>query len=232
MQPLETLLTTPKNLEMAVFCDFDGTFVVQDVGSTLARRYAGEARPAAWARYERSEITAWQYNLEILDGLPVPEAALEEFLQTIELDPGAKPLLEWCKQQDTPFRILSDGFDLNLNRLKEIHSMAFDYDANRLWYEKGHWRIQAGYPNDECDCGTGVCKRTRILAYKSHQPNALTVHIGNGRVSDRCGAIAADLAFAKGSLAEELDKRGEKYHPFETLHDVISKLDSLVQSAA
>ena len=73
---------------LAVFCDFDGTFARQDVGSTLAARYAADRRPAQWARYERGEITAWEYNLEILEGLPVGLDVLEEFLATVELDPG------------------------------------------------------------------------------------------------------------------------------------------------
>ena len=59
---------------LAVFCDFDGTFSVQDVGATLAKIHAGDRRPVMWARYERGEITAWEYNLEILDRLPLPEA--------------------------------------------------------------------------------------------------------------------------------------------------------------
>ncbi len=81
---------------LAIFCDFDGTFSVQDVGATLAKIHAGDRRPAVWARYERGEITAWQYNLEILDRLPLSEAGLEAFLRTIELDPGAAALVAWC----------------------------------------------------------------------------------------------------------------------------------------
>jgi hypothetical protein len=40
---------------LAVFCDFDGAFAVQDVGSTLAKRYAAERRPAP-ARGDPSEL--------------------------------------------------------------------------------------------------------------------------------------------------------------------------------
>ncbi len=74
-----------QSTRLAVFCDFDGTFSVQDVGATLAARHAGDRRPAQWARYERGEITAWEYNMEILDGFALPEGVLEEFLQSVEL---------------------------------------------------------------------------------------------------------------------------------------------------
>jgi 2-hydroxy-3-keto-5-methylthiopentenyl-1-phosphate phosphatase len=53
------------------------------------------------------------------------------------------------------------------------------------------------------------------------------VHIGNGRVSDLCGALAADVAFAKGSLADVLERRGARFARFETLHDVVAALETL-----
>ncbi|MEB2346321.1 MAG: alpha-galactosidase [Deltaproteobacteria bacterium] len=210
---------------LVVFCDYDGTFAVQDVGSTLARRHAGARRAALWPRLERGELTAWEYNLELLDGLRLPEAELEAFLRTVELDPGARELVAWCEARGIPFRVLSDGFDRNLDRLQELHGVRFAYDANHLRYEHGAWRIAAGHPSDgRCDCGTGVCKRSRIEHFRARHPGVPVVHIGNGRVSDLCAALAADLVFAKDSLADELDERGIAYRRFATLHDVVAGL--------
>jgi alpha-galactosidase len=210
---------------LVVFCDYDGTFAVQDVGATLARRYAGARRAALWPRLERGELTAWQYNVELLDGLRLPEAELEAFLRSVELDPGARDLLAWCEARGIPFRVLSDGFDRNLDRLQELHGVRFAYDANHLRYEHGAWRIAPGHPSDGgCDCGTGVCKRARIEHFRRRHPGVPVVHIGNGRVSDRCAADAADVVFAKDTLADELDARGIGYERFATLHDVIARL--------
>jgi 2,3-diketo-5-methylthio-1-phosphopentane phosphatase len=214
-----------------VFCDFDGTFLVQDVGSSLARRYADERRVEQWARYERGEITAWQYNLEVFQGLHVPEPELEEFLRSVELDPGARALLDWCAERDVPFRILSDGYDYNVARLRDLHQLRFSFDANRLRYENGRWRISAVSPDAGCGCGTGNCKRGRIEAYRAQHPGITIVHVGNGRVSDLCGALAADVAFAKGSLADVLERRGEPYQRFDTLHDVVASLAAIASLA-
>jgi 2,3-diketo-5-methylthio-1-phosphopentane phosphatase len=216
---------------LAVFCDFDGTFSVQDVGATLAQRYAADRRPAQWARYERGEITPWEYNLEILDGLPVGEDVLEAFLQTVDLDPGAADLVAWCDARDVPFRILSDGFDKNLDRLQEIHGIRFAYTANHLRIEQGLWRIRAGAPDPGCGCGTGTCKAAALRAFRAEHPGAHLVHIGNGRVSDTCGALAADTAFAMDSLAESLARSGAPFVAFETLHAVIPHLEKLTQEA-
>ena len=56
--------------------------------------------------------------------------------------------------------------------------------------------------------------------------------MGNGRVSDTCGAVEADLAFAKDSLALELSERGVYFEPFETLHDVIPALEARIEGGA
>jgi 2,3-diketo-5-methylthio-1-phosphopentane phosphatase len=219
------LLRVRCDTSLAVFCDFDGTFSVLDVGAALAERHVGSRRPEVWARFERGEIRAWDYNMEVLDGLEVPLPMLEDFLHSLRLDPGAADLVAWCAARDVPFRIASDGFDWNLNRLQQIHRVRFAYAANHLHYERGRWRIRPGRPDPTCECGTGSCKGSILRSFRAEHPRATLVHIGNGRVSDTCGALAADLAFAKDSLALELARRGARFEPFATLRDVIPGLE-------
>jgi 2-hydroxy-3-keto-5-methylthiopentenyl-1-phosphate phosphatase len=222
------LLRADAGRSLAVFCDFDGTFAVQDVGSSLARRHAGERRRLLWRELEAGKLSPWDYNLALLDGLALPEAELEAFLRSVELSPGARELVAWCERHGVPFRVLSDGFDYNLDRLQQLHGVRFDYDANHLHYEDGRWRIQARHPNPDCECGTGTCKRGCIERFRAERPDAFLVHIGNGRVSDLCAVPVVDLVFAKDSLAEELAARGVPFEPFESLSDVLPALERLL----
>jgi 2-hydroxy-3-keto-5-methylthiopentenyl-1-phosphate phosphatase len=57
----------------------------------------------------------------------------------------------------------------------------------------------------------------------------VVVHVGNGRVSDLCASHAADVVFAKDTLAEELGRQGVAYEPFETLNDVVEGLERLLR---
>jgi 2-hydroxy-3-keto-5-methylthiopentenyl-1-phosphate phosphatase len=214
--------TIPGDRPLVVFCDFDGTFSVQDVGSTLAQERLPEKRMRLWKRFETGEFTAWSYAMALLDGLSLPEKDLDRFLETIDLDPGAKAMLDWCSAEKVLFRILSDGFDWNLDRLQAMNRIRFDYHANHLEYEGDCWRLEAGRPNEACGCGTGSCKRGLIASYREKIPGAFCVHIGNGRVSDFCGALEADLAFAKDTLAPALDELDHPYLRFDTLHDVLA----------
>jgi 2,3-diketo-5-methylthio-1-phosphopentane phosphatase len=221
----------PRARKLAVFCDFDGTFLIQDVGSTLARAHLSERRDELWRRYESGELTPWEYNLELLQGFELPESELEDFLASAELDPGSKALVAWCREQGVPFQVLSDGFDRNLDALQRLHGVEFDYRANRLVYRDGRWSIAAGHPDPTCGCGTGTCKGGIIRRFREREPDALCVHIGNGRVSDLCGARAADLTFArdgeKDTLAPALLEEGEPFFSFRTLHDVVEALSAI-----
>ena len=219
-------LRVPADRPLAVFCDFDGTFSVQDVGSTLAQARLPERRAQLWDRFAEGEFTAWTYVLALFKNFALPEKELYEFLETIDLDPGARDMLAWCEAEGVPFRILSDGFDWNLDRMQAINEVSFEYNANHLEYEGDIWRLAAGAPNDACGCGTGSCKKTLIKSYRAKHPTAFCVHIGNGRVSDLCGAVEADLAFAKDTLAPAMDELGEAYVAFDTLHDVLTVLSS------
>ena len=218
--------TIPDDRPLAIFCDFDGTFSVQDVGSTLAQKLLPEKRKQLWKRFEQGEFTAWTYAMALFDGLEYSEKNLDRYLETIELDPGARSLLEWCSGRSVPFRILSDGFDWNLERLQAMNHVRFEYHANHLEYEGDRWRLSAGRPNGDCGCGTGSCKRSLIASYRNEVPGAYCVHIGNGRVSDLCGALEADLAFAKDTLAPALEEIGHAYVSFDSLHDVVAVLSN------
>lgn len=217
---------------LAVFCDFDGTFLVEDVAPSVARRVDDARRTAASERFARGELNAWEHAVEAYDGLIVPDSVLDAMLRSFSLDPGARALLDFCEIHSIPFRILSDGYDRNVAKLRDLHGLHFGFDANRLDVVEGRWRIARAITDGDCGCGTGNCKRRRIDAYRSTNPGATIVHIGNGRVSDLCGALAADLVFARGSLAVELERRGARFSRFETLCDVVAALEPLVAGGA
>lgn len=219
---------------IAVFCDFDGTYSVQDVGSSIARKYLGERRTELWHRYEQGIVDAWEYNVELFSGFKLPPSELHAYLETIDLDPGARALQAWCVANDASFRILSDGFDYNLEWLQQHNGVEFEYSSNHLEYTGpagDEWRIAPGGRNANCTCGTGTCKRQIIRARRKQRPGSFCVHVGNGRVSDLCGAIEADLAFGKDTLALALQERKHRFEPFETLGDVVDRLSRLLSEA-
>jgi len=210
---------------VAVFCDFDGTFITQDVGSGIARRYLGPQRDALRERYERGELDAWQYVAELFDGFDLTEVDREAFLDGIEIDPGASGLVDLCAANGWPFEVLSDGFDLNIERLRARFGVDFAFRSNHLEVGTAGWKLSPGGRPEGCACGTGLCKRAVLEAYRRAEPGVLVVHVGNGRVSDLCAGLEADLTFAKDTLGPALEAAGRTYLHFEHLGDVTAALE-------
>ena len=89
-------------------------------------RAARQAAAAGRAGRRRGEparviVQAWQPEARALR--LGARHAVEEFLQTVEIDPGSRDLVLWCERHGVPIRILSDGFDWNLMRLQAIHGI-------------------------------------------------------------------------------------------------------------
>ena len=224
------MTSSTQNFSLAIFCDFDGTFAIEDVGSTLARKHLSKRRSLLWEKLIMGDLDPWRYASELFGGFEFSEAETDKFLESVSLDPGAQDLLRWCKVREVPFRILSDGFDRNLDKIQQHQQVFFDYDANHLEFLEDRWHVTPGYPDVSCGCGTGVCKKSRIQKFIVENPEVRTVHIGNGRVSDLCASLFVDYVFAKQTLAEELEERNHRFIKFDTLFDVIDSLDKIVRS--
>jgi len=80
----------------------------------------------------------------------------------------------------------------------------------------GGWRLRF---RDEGPCPVcgDMCKR------RSLPEGRPLVYAGDG-VSDRCAALAADRVFARGWLAEDLEREGRPYVRFESLDDIAAVL--------
>ena len=191
------------------------------------RRYAADRRPAQWARSKRGEITAWEYNLEILDGLPVGVGRARGV-------PGhdrarsrrAQPARRGARNASAAVPDPSDGFDWNLDRLQtpERHPLRPTPRTTCASSTASGGSAQAR--PTRAAAAAPACARATCCARCARRARARhLVHIGNGRVSDTCGALAADTAFAKDSLARDASsKRGAPFVRFATLHDVIPHL--------
>ena len=209
----ERALSRAARLRLAVFCDFDGTFAVQDVGATIARSTQATVGRRCGPATSAASSTAWDYNLELLDRLPLPEVELEAFLQHDRArsrrarSGRVVRASSACRSACSPTASTATS-----NRLQELHGVRFAYDANHLRYEDGGWRIAGAHPNPPCGCGTGTCKRGRIEAFRGDIRESARAHRQRPRLRSVC-ALAADLVFAKDSLADVLADAASRSSP-------------------
>jgi len=80
-----------------------------NVLDSLYLQFGGQEHRAIMQRWTRGEISTMEEMERIFSTMQATRRDLEAYLDTFELDPGFKPLLELCQKHGYPFAIVSDG---------------------------------------------------------------------------------------------------------------------------
>lgn len=211
------------------FVDFDGTLTALDVGYEFFRKFAnGKAEPIV-QKYRRGEITAIEClkkECDIYNEYPAPTSLVKRFIREQKITTGFREFAAFCEKQKIPLTILSAGFDfyiepiLNLNGLSHIPVI-----CNPTIIKNGRIIPRFIYYDPKVCVACANCKGARIK--EQIRPGETAIFIGDGH-SDKHGAQAADIVFARSFLKEHLDKRNIPSFDYCDFHDVIRKLDQIM----
>ena len=212
----------------AILCDFDGTISRKDVGNRMFARFAR----SGW----KDTVEDWKAGLISSRDCLTAECSLAratadqiaQFVLTQEIDPHFKRFLHFCRRQDIPVIILSDGLDFYIDLiLKKYGLETLPRFANHLVIRGS--RLLPSFPYFNQGCGScGNCKGFHVRRYG--QDGTTTVYIGDG-YSDRCAVTAADLIFAKGDLQRYCRQQGIEHVPYRDFRDVLRRIRLLVEGA-
>jgi len=218
----------------AIFIDFDGTIVPDDVEFELFAKFGGDDRAGdVVARWERGELHVPErltLGFAALRDSGVAVSQLEAFLDTIPLDPSFPLFLNFLESLQWPATILSDGliwyieYILKRHNLKNIPPIL----SNEIDFAND-WQLR--FPNRNGDCSPcrqcATCKRYPIREARAWADPV--VLITDGR-TDRWAAIECDLVFAKDPLLSILRQWGKPKHlfPFANFDDVQRELENLL----
>lgn len=211
---------------MKAFCDFDGTISKRDVSDAVFEQFALPAWHDAEERWEQGLISARQCMKAQVNLLSTSQAALDTFLDSLEIDESFLEFQRFCRKHDIPIVIVSDGVDYFIRRILANHGVSeVEIIANRFirTHEGGRDRFDLTFPfsSDHCGPRSGVCK-CRII----EQANGSHIYVGDGR-SDFCVSHEAQLVFAKAKLITYCEENRIPYVPYGTFHDVVTTLRSL-----
>ncbi len=203
----------------SIYCDFDGTITKKDAVNTFFEMYA----PQEWLYYEQlwieGKITSRENAVKQVGLLPeITPQQLDEYIDGIEIDETFPEFIEFVKSKNIKFTILSDGFDLFINRTLEKHKIRnVEVFANHLIYKNNKFSIEFPYYNSSCAVGAGMCKCGRV---KEHE----FCYIGDG-TSDLCIAKKADYLFATKKLKNFCEENLINYTPFDSFRNIIEILE-------
>lgn len=213
-----------------VFCDFDGTMTVEDVGNRLFRTFAGESAESIVREYRAGRINARECLRQECAALGVirPET-IREFAVQWSLDAFAQEFVQFCRSREIPLTIVSDGLDLYVEPILAKANL-----GDLPWFANHGSFIETGegttlvpsfpHRDEHCDlCGN--CKRNHIVTQSADED--VVVYVGDG-ISDRCPVHFADVVFAKRDLIKYCQEENISYFEFRHLGDVRDRLEQIV----
>jgi HAD superfamily phosphoserine phosphatase-like hydrolase len=204
----------------ALFLDFDNTITVGDVLDRVIERFSATDEWRAWeAEWQAGRLATSECLTHQVGGLRVATPQLAAFARAVPIDPGFPRIEAWARDHGYRVEILSDNFrpliEAILARERLDHVPVF---ANEL--ESDGEQHKARFPLRDPGCPRCAhCKAVRVRA----AGEVTSVFVGDG-LSDVCGAMAADMTYAKDSLARTLASRGVPFTPYGNLDDVLESL--------
>lgn len=205
----------------ALFVDFDNTITKGDVLDRVIEAHSpGDEWRALEARWQAGAISTHECLRAQMAGVCASIDTLRDFVAGMPLDPGFARLVEWARREGVPLQILTDNFAPLVDAILERNGLsALTVHANALAEENG--TLVASFPHASEECRRCAhCKRTRV-GRSAHRPR---IFVGDG-LSDTCGAMAADIVFAKDSLAANLAANGVAFREFDELDAVVAALE-------
>lgn len=206
-----------KNFE-AIYCDFDGTITKQDSVNEFFELYAAENWLDSEKLWIEGKISSKE-NAIIQVGLlkNISQKQLDDYINSIEIDDYFLDFVSYVKSKNIKLTILSDGFDLFIQKVLERYSLDIPYYANKLIFKDSKFSIEFPYYNKNCDKKAGMCKCQKVKESKF-------CYIGDG-TSDLCIATKADVLFASKNLHKYCKENDINHSHFTTFRNIIDVLE-------
>ena len=147
----------------AIYCDFDGTITKKDSVNNFFEMYAS----ANWIDSEKLWIEgkiSSKENAIIQVGLinNVTQKQFDDYIDAIEIDDYFLDFVDFVKSNNIKLTILSDGFDLFIQKVLERYNLDIPFYANKLIYKNSKFSIEFPYYNENCDKKAGMCKCQKV----------------------------------------------------------------------
>ena len=211
-------------LKPALFFDFDNTLTEGDVLDQLIERYSPNEAWRDWEHaWAQGRLAARECLHLQIENMRVSREALLADVASVRIDPVFAEIVDWARSHAVPVCIVSDSFRPLIRHMLWSNGIAaVPVIANELHFS-GADRLVPSFPH--CDPAVMCSANAKARHLAPYRRSNRLVYSGDGR-SDVDAALAADVVFAKATLARELDARGVPFYPFETLEPVLAFLET------
>jgi len=213
-------------MDVTLFVDFDGTITERDLLDRIAETFGDpDVYREVDERLDEGTITLHEVLRREFEPVRAPlDEVVAWVLEHATIRPGFAELVAHAEARGWRVVVLSSGFrELIEPVLRRARLERLELLANAIDPDPAGWRVT--FRDDEsCPVCGEPCKRATVLA---EADEGLRVYIGDG-FSDRCGALASDLVFARRTLAAHLTGLDAPFRPFDDFHGVAAEVERLL----
>jgi len=217
------------NSKIRIFCDFDGTITEKDTWLDTGEFFIKQKDKwkVVLEKFDNLEIGARECFLSecsLIENFDLK--IFNEIIDKQAVDPYFKDFVNYCKINNIPIAILSEGMDYYINRILDNHNIVLPYFSNKLIFLNNNKNLNLEFPYSDSDCtDCGCCKRNLLLNMTGD--DEISVYIGDG-LTDTCPVQYADMVFAKKSLASYCWKNNITYFEYRNFQDIKYKLEKIL----
>jgi 2-hydroxy-3-keto-5-methylthiopentenyl-1-phosphate phosphatase len=207
-----------------IFVDFDGTITEHDLLDTIAQTFGD---PDVYAEVDRGlderRLTLHEVLRREFEPVRAPLADVVDWvLEHAVIRAGFHDLVVLAREHGWRLIVLSSGFRELIQPVLEREGLGdVELLANSIDPDPEGWRASFR-DEDPCPVCGEPCKRASVVA---ESDGGEKIYVGDG-ISDRCGAEASDLVFARRGLAAYLRERDVPFTEFDDFHEIASALRS------
>ncbi|MFC1562466.1 MtnX-like HAD-IB family phosphatase [candidate division KSB1 bacterium] len=207
---------------MIVFCDFDGTITVKDVGAEFFNNLMVEEKRDILDDWLSGKIDSKECLTKQCTYVRATKEEINSIIDKQEIDGTFLDFYKELKRNRIELIILSDGLDYYISRILKRYGLDdIRFYSNRLiLYDDCRVRPEFPYYDPECDKFAN-CKGLRIR--RLMQNDGVSVYIGDG-YSDICALPHADVIFAKGDLFKYCSEQNIPSYYFNDFDEILGIL--------
>ena len=207
----------------AFLCDFDGTVCPTQMMDFLYQRFAACGMEFA-ERWGRGEISTQEEIVSTFETVSASREEMEAALDTIEIDPHFPAFLQFCRNHNYSFAILSDGLEWYIDYILRGHGFPdIMIYANNIYFEEDGFRFSFPWHKPE----NPLRATSKPAIVRKYQEQGFTVaFIGDGK-SDFDIVGVADVIYARGHLAEYCQSENISAISFIDFQDLLVKWKDL-----
>jgi 2-hydroxy-3-keto-5-methylthiopentenyl-1-phosphate phosphatase len=203
--------------------DFDGTLTRQDFYNLFLEQLYPPGAPDQWAAFSAGRITHFECLRNIYAHVPVGEAALERFLDQIELPPNFPRVLDKLHAAGWDIVIASAGSRWYIERLLARENVTLPVHTNGGRIVDGRLVMELPTESPFFHPHAGIDKAAVVRHYfdQGHE----VAFAGDG-ITDIPPAllVPSHRRFATGYLAARLKERGEPFQIFDAWEQIVDVL--------